>query len=160
MKKPFLSLISIFALVALLLSGCRTHVSADSVLRNFLGSYPLPEGIVFSSLAKPTDREYADAQALVRLYGERQMPLYDSFAVYLYSDMDTLRECGVFVVRGGLGKSDDILLTQDMIFERIHLVSITFPQMQSRVMRFGNTVAYAIVPDLDRAERLFQRLTH
>ena len=160
MKKVRLSLIGLMLVLSLFLSACREQISADEVLRNFLGEYPLAEGVIFSSCARIGDAEYADETQLRRLYGETQLPLYASFAVYLYSDMDTVRECGIFVIRDGLGASDDMMLTQDLIYERIHLVTLAFPEIGARLMRFGNTLAYVIVPDLDRAQHLLSRLVH
>lgn len=159
MRKVFFAAVCFLLLSSLFLSGCRETVSADGVLRNFIGSYPLPDGVIFSSSAREGDAEYADDALLRRLYGEAELPIYSSYAVYLYSDMDTVRECGVFVIREGLGASDDIVLTQDLIYERVHLIALAFPDTQARVMRFGNTVAYALVPDLERAERLLRGLS-
>lgn len=141
-----------------LLTGCSTPMSADVLLRNFADAYPLPQGVIFSSMAREGDAEYADEVVLKRLYGEAELPFYHSFCIYLYSDMDTVRECGIFIVRKGLGATDDIVKTQDLIFERIHLVELAFPSANSRVMRFGNTIAYVILPDTERAQRLLRSL--
>ena len=143
---------------SLFLSGCAATMSADAILRNFLDAYPLAEGVIFSSMARESDAEFADRQTLLRLYGKDELPLYESSAVYLYSDMDTVRECGVFIVRSGLGATDDIVRTQDLFYERIHLVALAFPDANARVMRFGNTVAYVILPDPERAQRLLRSL--
>lgn len=159
MRRLFILFLCALLVFSLFLSGCTDTVSADGILRNFLDAYPLPVGTLFSSSAREGDAEYADPRVLSRLYGDRELPFYSSFAVYLYSDMDTVRECGVFVVREGLGATDDIVLTQDLFYERIHLVTLAFPDIEARVMRFGNTVAYAILPDLDRAQRLLRSLS-
>ena len=145
---------------SLTLSGCGERMNADAALRNFLDAYPLARGTIFSSSAREGEGEYIDERTLVRLYGEGELPLYSSFAIYLYSDMDTVRECGIFVVRDGLGKTDDIVKTQDLFYERIHLVRLAFPEARARVMRFGNMVAYVILPDLERAQRLLRSLSH
>ena len=39
-------------------------------------------------------------------------------------------------------------------------VRLAFPEARARVMRFGNMVAYVILPDLERAQRLLRSLSH
>ena len=84
--------------------------------------------------------------------------MYSSSAVMLYADMDSILECGVFVIRGGTGKLDDITRTEEMFAYRIRQIALIFPLAKGKILRYGTTVVYVVSPDNIRAERVFSRL--
>ena len=142
----------------LLNTSCQREVSADIVLRNFCASYGCPVGTVYSSEEKETSPSYLGTQLLFRLYGVEDPPLYQSMAVMLFADMDTLVECGVFVVRGGAGKLDDIVRTEEMFSYRIRQISLLFSQKTGQIYRYGDVIVYTVVEDKEKAERILCRL--
>ena len=84
--------------------------------------------------------------------------MYHSCAVMLFADIDSISECGVFVIRGGAGKLYDIEKTQEMFRYRLRQISLIFPQSDGKILRYGSVVVYIVSEDNERAERLFSRL--
>ena len=150
----------IFLLLPLLVSltSCREVGSADTVLRNFCASYGLSSGTMYSSEEKMTSPSYLDEKKFSTLYGGGERPLYHSVAVMLYADMDGICECGVFVCRGGAGKLDDVIATEEMLASRLYQIRKIFPEAEGVILRYGRIVVYTVLPDNARAERLFSRI--
>ena len=156
MLKRIVTLLLIFSM--LLLTSCHKEESADLILRNFCGSYGLVAGRVYSTEEREGTEGYLEPQLLTTLYGTDTRPFFQSAAVMLYADMDTLLECGVFVCRGGAGRLYDILETEKLLSYRIRQIRLIFPEAQGQILRYGNSVVYTVLPDNARAERLFSRL--
>lgn len=144
--------------ILLFLPACQKPASADVLMRNFLASYPLPEGQIYSSEEKENSGRHLTEDMLSALYGEGERPLYHSSAVWLFADIGNVMECGIFVVRGGAGKLDDILYTETMFSYRLKQITLAFPLVEGKILRYGNTLVYIVTPDNARAERCFERL--
>ncbi len=154
----FICVLILILAVSSLLTSCAEMTSADLLLRNFCAAFPLTRGRVYSSEVRANEEGHLTEEMLDTLFGEGERPLYSSSAVYLCADMDGVEECGVFVVREGLGAMDDIVRTQDFFYSRIRTVRLAFPMTEGRVMRFGRVIVYCILSDTERAEHLFSRL--
>ncbi len=152
-----------FTIFILLLSlcvfpSCEQKESADIILRNFCAAYPFSTGQIYSSEEKESSPYFLTEEMLSTLYGEGERPLYSSGAVLLFADMDTIFECGIFVVRGGAGKLYDITRTETMFGGRIRQITRVFPMAEGKMMRYGNVVTYVVTSDNERAEKILSRL--
>ena len=156
MKRCILIFAMCFSL--LLSSSCQRVRGADEILRNFSASFGGAMGTVYSSEAREGERGHLSREMLASLYGQGEFPLFDSVALMLYADMDGIVEYGVFLIRGGAGKLDDILVTQEMCAYRIAQISHVFSEAEGKIIRFGNAVVYFVTEDNARAERLFSSL--
>ena len=146
-------------ILSLLLSvSCHRTMGADEVLRNFSAAFGGAVGTVYSSEERVGARGHLTREILITLYGQSEPPLYDSVALMLYADMDGIVEYGVFMIRGGAGKRDDIVTTEAMCAYRISQISHIFKGTEGEIRRYGNTVVYFVTEDNRKAERLFSSL--
>ena len=156
MLRRFLILFLVGAL--LLLTACHKTMSADALMRNLLAAYPFPQGQIYSSEEKVNSGRHLTDEMLSVLYGEGERPLYHSLAVLLFADIDHVVECGIFVIRDGVGKLDDIIFTEAMFSYRLKQIALAFPEAEGKILRYGNTLVYIVTPDNARAERCLERL--
>ncbi|MBP5209556.1 MAG: hypothetical protein J6125_01715 [Clostridia bacterium] len=161
---------SAFALILCLLfcpalpSCAKTPVAID-LFSDFSARYGLPEGVVYDSTAAPGTGAYLDRETFGLLYaradGTDDWEDFESCAIWLGASSARVTEAAVFVCRDR-ERADRLL---DLCRRRLALLrSLSDAADVSAaddavILVRGETVAYFVLPDNARAERVFRRLT-
>ena len=137
-------------LVAFNLVSCGEEIEADEIMTEFMKAYSL-DGVPYSSGVGPSDDGYIDEKLFRSIYRfEGKLP--PDFSIFLGAHIDYPSECGVFGAEGAELREELV----EMCLERIRTVAGNSDK--GVVLRCDSFIFYAILPDLERAERLFRRI--
>lgn len=144
--KRTLSIILLLCLV--FLTSCSPERRAEDIAAEFCRGYPL-EAKVYSSLADEHEDGYIDAEILMALYGDDNVPT-EEFALILYGKVSTVREIGIFITK----TSDERMELYELASGRIKLLS-SLTGGEGFIRKYRGVFVYGFVDDAERAKRIF-----
>ena len=135
-------------LVILSLTSCREEQNAYEILTEFASLYGA-EGIIYSPEIPEGQGGYLPDGLVERIFLFTD-GIGENFAILLNTHIDSPAECGVFVC------SDDaeMLQCEEVCLERLRVLG----SEGGFVKRRGRVVYYALMPDPERAERIFKQI--
>ncbi|MBQ8720416.1 MAG: hypothetical protein IJY65_05225 [Clostridia bacterium] len=151
--------LAVTILLSLILSlvSCKEERSADALMRELCEAYGCG-AVVYSPSVPEGERGYTNEDFLSSLYSTVPSGVED-YAVALLCSLESHFEVGILVCKTAY----DALEASRVCLERIELVRVICAKDAAAgdgafVLRYGNTVAYAIAEDSESVRRILDAL--
>ncbi len=155
--------VCMIALLIVPLSSCRTPLSPKNAMEAFAKDYPLPCGTLYFSESPARDPSHPDDQLFSLLYaspdGSDDREDIMEYAIFLGASLTYACEAGIFLCPDSESASE----VMGMLSSRIFFVSNTKETdttfcKDAFVKRYGRQVVYAILPDNQKALRIWDKI--